>query len=934
MRKMLRECQVSNAEVDKRLKSLDPARRTQDEPGSAGDDVRGDDADSNHFATRPEAPMVDLLSEAIAHGFEAQDAAEYETINTQGPSRRESKNFAAVQPISPSMPSRALSHDEAAMSVRNVRRPGGWKEYFRAAKPSSTVKRVTRPTKTLSARQSLSAIQSADNSDGSRKGLSNDLFKPPPSDDEASHQGLPRVRLHTGKAPQPLSDDAASVTSNGSVASWAVRLVAGTSPSEAAPLDRADIGQQGPRRMDQKSSNGQGDRKREAPTQALNNHSTSQNRPGAFDATTVTAIGPTGTIKKAAARSTPPKAPLSVPSNSPQAHDGSAAARLGPVEMDTILPGGSRPPTLESHENDDPDSGYLTDRFGFIYDQRRKKRQNEAAAAIRKQRQGSKVETLENHRRSLNEFSGDENALSSDDEALYTTSSQQERPAATTDDRDERGRRWTDYLKLANLPTELLSHTPAPAPITSVISATANGEANIGSPNVMPAGKGSNAVSASEAVTPSSAAVSNDTELANGQVAGSSMKQGDTSVEPVRLLLEHLTELHDSTQKEKTAKWNEFLRKVLAENNRSNDSGSLSGRSRLQTTPESSIINGEIIGVSGLGNKGKVGRAKWNEFRTLVLGGIPVSLRAKVWAECSGASSLRIPGYYKEMVEDGCNDEVVAQQVQMDISRTLTDNIFFRKGQGVQKLERVLMAYARRNPDIGYCQGMNLITANLLLIMPTAEDAFWMLASLIEEILPQKYYDHSLLTSRADQVVLRQYVRNLLPQLSNHLDELGVELEALSFQWFLSVFTDCLSAEALFRVWDIVFCFNDGATFLFQVALALLKLNEKQLLDCEGPAEVYAYINQHMTDHAISIDGLIKASEGLKKVVKREDIVQKREQVVEGEVESARQRGATRESKVEGVKASGEQEGSGCRGSNEELEARLPMPAEEDKVGG
>jgi len=187
---------------------------------------------------------------------------------------------------------------------------------------------------------------------------------------------------------------------------------------------------------------------------------------------------------------------------------------------------------------------------------------------------------------------------------------------------------------------------------------------------------------------------------------------------------------------------------------------------------------------------------------------------------------------------------------------------------------------------------MNLITACLLLIMPTAEDAFWVLTSIIENILPRGYYDHSLLASRADQQVLRQYVSEILPKLSAHLDDLSIELEALTFQWFLSVFTDCLSAEALFRVWDVVFCTNDGSTFLFQVALALLKLNESQLLQCSTPAGVYTYINHQMTNHAISIDGLIHASEGLRKVVKRDEVENRRARAIEAEKNLIKQREA------------------------------------------
>jgi hypothetical protein len=298
-----------------------------------------------------------------------------------------------------------------------------------------------------------------------------------------------------------------------------------------------------------------------------------------------------------------------------------------------------------------------------------------------------------------------------------------------------------------------------------------------------------------------------------------------------------------------------------------------------------------MIGVAGLGNKGKVGRAKWAEFKMLLLGGIPVAYRAKIWAECSGATALRIPGYYEDLSRrEGDDDPSIVAQIQMDINRTLTDNIFFRKGPGVTKLNEVLLAYSRRNAEVGYCQGMNLITACLLLIMPTAEDAFWVLTSIIENILPQGYYDHSLLASRADQQVLRQYVTDVLPKLSSHFDDLSIELETLTFQWFLSVFTDCLSAEALFRVWDVVLCTNDGSTFLFQVALALLKLNETQLLHCETPASVYTYINHQMTNHAISIDGLIHASEGLRKVVKRDDVESRRGKAIEAEKDLIRQR--------------------------------------------
>ncbi|KAM0263784.1 hypothetical protein ACHAQJ_001102 [Trichoderma viride] len=575
--------------------------------------------------------------------------------------------------------------------------------------------------------------------------------------------------------------------------------------------------------------------------------------------------------------------------------------KFGPVEMDAILPPESQPPTLTQIYNNFPNSEYLTDRFGFIYDQRRKKRQREASQMAQHVRNGDRRELLGNGRAGispnlLDDVPSPKMSVSSDPRP-GSPSSQEERAPG-----DDKAKRWQDYLKIATFPTELLSHTPGisatavsvtegtddQASSTSTSSQRLLVERSARSPAITPTESG--LVPLASTTT----AIDHDTTLtqppSEDSTLGTLVKE---DAEPVKLLLHQLSDLHDSLQRDKTTQWNEFLRKVRAERHREGEAAIAAATAAAEARferpgiilPEAQVADGEMIGISNLGNKGKVGRAKWNGFKTLVLGGIPVLYRAKVWSECSGAAALRIPGYYDGLVSQSGEDDdpTVVSQIKMDINRTLTDNIFFRRGPGVQKLNQVLVAYSRRNKDVGYCQGMNLITANILLITPSAEEAFWILASIIENILPHGYYDHSLISSRADQQVLRHYVRTVLPKLSAHLDSLSVELEALTFQWFLSVFTDCLCAEALFRVWDVVLCTNDGSTFLFQVALALLKLNESNLLQCDTPAGVYTYINHQMTEHAISIDGLIQASEGLRRVVRREEVEHLRAKAIQAE---------------------------------------------------
>lgn len=579
---------------------------------------------------------------------------------------------------------------------------------------------------------------------------------------------------------------------------------------------------------------------------------------------------------------------------SPQNNTSAGVENYGPVEMDQILPPDAQPPTLTQIHRNPYNQEFLTDRFGFIYDQRRKKRQKEAAEKVRKSKRGSRVEMLNSARSGLSAGIAD-NDIDAEEERPDTPTSLEEKG-----DDGKPTKRWQDYLKIATFPTELLSHTPAGSDPTFEVM---EGGEVPKSPAIFNDERGFVPSASTTAAQPSIPVTSDNATISKPEIPSASQAAlSSEDMEPVKILLQQLDEVHDSLQRDKTVKWNDFLRKVRAERKRDGEAAAAalaattdkSSRPVLAIMPEASLMDGEMIGVAGLGNKGKVGRAKWNEFKSLVLSGIPVAYRAKIWAECSGASTLRVPGYYDDLVanREGEDDPAIVAQIQMDINRTLTDNIFFRKGQGVTKLNEVLLAYSRRNAEVGYCQGMNLITACLLLIMPTAEDAFWVLASIIENILPQGYYDHSLLASRADQQVLRQYVTEILPKLSAHLEDLSIELEALTFQWFLSVFTDCLSAEALFRVWDVVFCTNDGSTFLFQVALALLKLNEQQLLQCSTPATIYTYINHQMTNHAISIDGLIHASEGLRKVVKRDEVETRRVKAIEAEKDMVRQREA------------------------------------------
>ncbi len=111
-------------------------------------------------------------------------------------------------------------------------------------------------------------------------------------------------------------------------------------------------------------------------------------------------------------------------------------------------------------------------------------------------------------------------------------------------------------------------------------------------------------------------------------------------------------------------------------------------------------------------------------------------------------------------------------------------------------LRNVLYAYARRNPTVGYCQGLNFIVAQLLRHLDE-EEAFWVLCSLIECILPLDYYT-AMIGVLVDQAVFAELVENCMPNLFNAFKKLSIDPTLVSMQWFICLFSQNVQPDVSF----------------------------------------------------------------------------------------------------------------------------------------
>jgi hypothetical protein len=217
-------------------------------------------------------------------------------------------------------------------------------------------------------------------------------------------------------------------------------------------------------------------------------------------------------------------------------------------------------------------------------------------------------------------------------------------------------------------------------------------------------------------------------------------------------------------------------------------------------------------------------------FHKLIRVGLPNRLRGEIWELTSGSLFLRLenPGLYSETLAKFEGQESLAiDEIEKDLNRSLPEYPGFQSEEGIGRLRRVLTAYSWVNAEVGYCQAMNIVVAALLIYMSEAQ-AFFLLSALCDRLVPG-YYSTTMYGTLLDQKVFESLVEKTMPILWEHLVKSDVQLSVVSLPWFLSLYINSMPLVFAFRVLDVFFV--EGPKVLFQVGLAILRINGEELLD-------------------------------------------------------------------------------------------------------
>ncbi|KZS19474.1 TBC1 domain family member 30 isoform X1 [Daphnia magna] len=273
------------------------------------------------------------------------------------------------------------------------------------------------------------------------------------------------------------------------------------------------------------------------------------------------------------------------------------------------------------------------------------------------------------------------------------------------------------------------------------------------------------------------------------------------------------------------------------------------------------------------------GFQQWHDAMRMVArlpGGVPPEFRRKLWLALAEQHLLRIGVDWSD-VERNCfndrinpDDEDLGAQIVRDLHRTGCSLFCGEDALPNQALlKRVLLAYARWNKEVGYCQGLNVLAALLLEVMNRSEvESLKVMIYLIEGVLPTGYFANNLRGLSIDMAVFRDLLRQRLPALSRHFEMLQQSesstgssssyciepplTNVFTMQWFLTLFATCLPKAAVLRVWDLIFL--EGNDILLRTALAIWQTLAERILTvrtCDDFYSIMAVLAREMLEFGL-----------------------------------------------------------------------------------
>ena len=169
----------------------------------------------------------------------------------------------------------------------------------------------------------------------------------------------------------------------------------------------------------------------------------------------------------------------------------------------------------------------------------------------------------------------------------------------------------------------------------------------------------------------------------------------------------------------------------------------------------------------------------------------------------------------------------VCDEIGRDLHRTFYIEKF-KTGNGRNMLKNVLTAVGFIRPEIGYCQGMNFIAGALVNLIDNEEKTFWIFLCFIDNIKLNLLYLKNMPDFLIRVYQLKKLIEFYFPKLGNHLKRNQINIDLFFSKWLLTIFSNYLPFDVLYKIWDVFII--DKWKALFKFCMILLDFMKENLM--------------------------------------------------------------------------------------------------------
>jgi hypothetical protein len=243
-------------------------------------------------------------------------------------------------------------------------------------------------------------------------------------------------------------------------------------------------------------------------------------------------------------------------------------------------------------------------------------------------------------------------------------------------------------------------------------------------------------------------------------------------------------------------------------------------------------------------------KAKTILMTDLLVKGPPNNIRWLIWISLvrTKYSNLNNEKIFNDLVQRDLKEDIVFQ-INKDLHRTAPENKYFQTEEGLKSLFNILKAIALVDHRVSYCQGINILAANILLLSDGNQyETFFFLRYMLEVLNVREFYTRGFPQLHQYIYVIKRLIKEKFINVHNKIESIGLPDEVWLFKWLQTLFSLTIDFSIVVRLWDCIIGQND-LSIIIKFCLALIKLFESNILEATDMSEFMDAFKLRITKH-------------------------------------------------------------------------------------